>query len=790
MTHTISSLMAMSRLVRGALVCMIAIVACGVVKAQENPFAPEDGVMAEAEEAPPEGEVETESEPEAEAEAPLDAAPAPASAPAGDAPAIPPKRPSLADFSRRDAAVAAVLDLPRETPAAKLRAVLMLIDLGHSDVAALILPELLQMRLDAKQQAALVNELGSAPFMKLIRLDAPPVAGGGPGPLAGARAFAQACLAAAEAEARSPARIAQLIAQLNAPTEEDRYAARVDLRATGDPGIAAAFAALAKAQTEDARANLLLALADMRPAVDGPLLAVLADSQGQLRRDAAELAGHLKLAAAAPFLATIAISNDPSAAATARTALAKLGAPPPTRDEAEILLRRKIASLMEQPAGDEARGVWWSWNNQLQSLTSAEYPAAALRALTAARLARALAEAGGLGEPTDARLVSLYGLEEAALLGGQPAPALVKIIASLTPAELSTVLGDAIKGNHLAAAVALAGELGRRGDASILATSDGRPSPLAAALTSPVRELRFAALGAVMQLAPTRSFPGSSGVADSLWYFAAGAGDLAAITAASDIIQASNWAGQLRGLGYEATPVRTGRDALEAATDPATSPRLAVIVLDSDIGQPLLGEVVYQLRTSDRTAQVPILICSSAPRLATAHLIAQNNPLVLAMPRPHAEDALAALVEQALALAGRPPAAKEVRTAQAAQALAWLAKLLAEGSPYDELRRDASLVNRTMHVNELSGPSLALLATLGTAESQAALADFVSAQSLPIESRRQALAALATNVQRAGLQLSRDQILRQYDRYNASETADPETQQVLGQALDVIEKKQ
>jgi len=146
-------------------------------------------------------------------------------------------------------------------------------------------------------------------------------------------------------------------------------------------------------------------------------------------------------------------------------------------------------------------------------------------------------------------------------------------------------------------------------------------------------------------------------------------------------------------------------------------------------------------------------------------------------------------VEQTLALAPRPPAAGEERTAQAAQALAWLAKLLAEGSPYDELKRDAALVNRTLLISELSGPSIQVLAALGTAESQTALVDYASAQTLPIESRRAAAAAFAANVQRFGLQLTREQILRQYDRYNASETADADTQQVLGQILDVLEKK-
>ena len=40
-----------------------------------------------------------------------------------------------------------------------------------------------------------------------------------------------------------------------------------------------------------------------------------------------------------------------------------------------------------------------------------------------------------------------------------------------------------------------------------------------------------------------------------------------------------------------------------------------------------------------------------------------------------------------------------------------------------------------------------------------------------------------------GVQLKREQILVQYDRYNASETADAATQKVLGRGLDVSEKK-
>ena len=713
-----------------------------------------------------------------------DAAPAEDAAPA--APALA-DAPTLADFARREPAVAAVLDLPRETPAQKLRAVAMLIDLGHPEVASLLLPELLQSPIDDAQRAALVRELGMARFMKLIRLDSPAT----PGPLAGLREFAQACLDAAAAEARDPARIAALVEQLNAPTEDERYGTRVDLRATGDAGIVAAFAALAAAQTEDARANIMAALAEMRPAVNAPLLAVLADAQGNLRRDAAELAGHLQIDAALPLLAAVAVSTEASAASAARAALGRLGKPAPTPSEVQELLRKRLAAVGSDPLPmsiDEAGGRWWSWNPEARQLTVAEFPVPQLRALAAARLSRALSEAGGLALPADQRLIVLYGLEEAALLAREPAEPLRQAIAAMSPAEVSAALETAIERRFTAAAIQLAAELARRGDASVLATSDGRPSPLGAALISPERSLRFAALAAIMQLAPARSFPGASHVPDALWYFVAGAGDPTAITAAPDIVRASDWAGQLRGHGYESTPARRGRDALLAAIDPAVSARLGVVVLDSDIGDPLLGEVVYQLHSNDRTAGVPILIASSAPQLAAAQRIADSDPLVFAAPRPHGDGALAALVDQTIALTGRPLAAPETRTDQAAQALAWLAKLLADGAPYDELQRDGALVNRTLLTPELSGPSLAVLAALGTAESQIALLDYASAHTLPIEARRNAAAAFAANVERHGLNLTRDEILRQYDRYNASETADAETQEVLSQILDVLER--
>jgi hypothetical protein len=697
---------------------------------------------------------------------------------------------ALTDFGRHDPIIAAVLELPRDTPTAKLRAVLTLVDLGHTDVAALLLPELLAAPLDDAQRAELVRQFGSASFMRLIRLDAPAAKGATGSPLAGAREFAQKCIDAAAAAATDPARIAEILAQLNAPTEEARYAARVDLRATGEAGIAAAMTALATAKTPEARGNLLAALAELRPAVDAPLVAVLAEGRGQVRADAAMLAGQLKIRAALPWLAALAMSSGDPAAHAAQGALAKLGIPAPTPADAQALLRHELSELDAAPllAADDVHDRWWTWDAAKNMLTVADFPPRQYRVLARARLARALAEAGSEA-PADRRLTMVDVLEAAQLLGRELSADDKQQLAAMKPPELSAAIAAAVDGARYHAAARLVAELGARQDASVLSSPDGRPVPLAAVLDNPDRELRYAALAAVMQLHPQQKFPGSSALPRALWYFAAGAGEPAIVVAAPVLSRASDWAGQLRARGFEATPAATGRGALAAALDRVAAPRLAAIVLDSDIDHPPLREVVFQLRQSPRTARVPIVVATSTEHYASAQRLAAVDPLVLVAPRPQGEAALAELLDRAVALAAQPLADKGHRTAQAKQSLQWIAKLLAENAPYDELRRDAELANHALFVPELVEPAIAVLGAVGSANSQATLADFASARTLPVEVRRAAVAALTASFKRYGIQLTSQQMLAQYDRYNSSESADADTQHVLSSILDALEKK-
>jgi hypothetical protein len=129
------------------------------------------------------------------------------------------------------------------------------------------------------------------------------------------------------------------------------------------------------------------------------------------------------------------------------------------------------------------------------------------------------------------------------------------------------------------------------------------------------------------------------------------------------------------------------------------------------------------------------------------------------------------------------------RTAQAFQALTWIATLLETGHPYDEFLRDADFAGESLYDEKLFEPSLKLLAVLGTAGSQRTLVNFASDPSVELASRQQAAQAFAANVQRNGMLLTPTEITAQFDRYNASESADRGTQQVLGHLLDVLEGK-
>ena len=547
--------------------------------------------------------------------------------------------------------------------------------------------------------------------------------------------------------------------------------------------------ALAAAPEGDAgkqlRTELLFTLAQLRPGVEPMLMAALAEGEGQFRRDVVELTGYLQLTDAVPWLAAIAAGADsnPEVVAAAGAALAKMGLSVPGSAEARAVVLSELQRFESQTRPPQV-DRWWAFDRENKQISGREVSANENQTLVVARLARIL---GDLPTATvgDRRLELIYAYQVSKVLDQPLSKADEELAGQFETAQLSETLHEALANHQSSAAIACAQLLGTRADESALGSSSGLPSPLATALTCPNREVRFAALEAIMKIKPQQSFAGASGVPKALWEFASGAGDPQAIVASSVVGAASEWAGELRSRGYDATPVTSGRQALLAALN---SPRLELMFIDSDIGRPLLREVIFGLRSNPQLAQTPIAVLCSLDNLARAERIAESDDWLFATPRPHSPESIDSVLEELSSLGEASPSA-DSSVKQAATALGWLADLLENGHPYDELLRGAGLVNKTLYDPQLNSQSIEVLAVLGTAGSQRSLLDLASSPTEKIETRREAGAAFEKSVTRFGKLLTSEEILRQYDRYNASETADKETQEVLGGLLDALEKQ-
>jgi hypothetical protein len=140
-----------------------------------------------------------------------------------------------------------------------------------------------------------------------------------------------------------------------------------------------------------------------------------------------------------------------------------------------------------------------------------------------------------------------------------------------------------------------------------------------------------------------------------------------------------------------------------------------------------------------------------------------------------------------ITVAGRDASSATQRSAQAQQALDWIQSLLSKNRSFYELEYAMPVIAASLYRSGATERAIASLTKLGTPESQRTLLNFASLTTLPGAQRLLAAAAFRTSVAENGVLLTTDEILAQYDRYNASARADAQTQQILGALLDAIE---
>jgi hypothetical protein len=150
---------------------------------------------------------------------------------------------------------------------------------------------------------------------------------------------------------------------------------------------------------------------------------------------------------------------------------------------------------------------------------------------------------------------------------------------------------------------------------------------------------------------------------------------------------------------------------------------------------------------------------------------------------------MARIVAELNRLAGHSAVPAQERVVQAAQAINWLNRLLSSNRKFYDLTGVAPAIESALYQPRTATIAVAALAKLGTPESQRTLVNLASQTSLPAEVRHRADEAFRTSVRAHGVLLTTDEILTQYNRYNASATAGAQTQAILGSLLDTIESR-
>jgi CheY-like chemotaxis protein len=551
-------------------------------------------------------------------------------------------------------AVLSVLEMQRTKPADYVRSILLLIDLGRPELAKPILADLAKLELTDAQRQELVDEFGASNMLKMSQSKelAPD----------GAK-FADACMAVAAAITNNPQRIATLIGQLSDPSPETRLLAQHDLAATGSKAASAMLEAFAKEPDRDRRAALAAGIAAMHPLVDGMLLAMLDTHDPAVRADVADLLRDLHVPQAHPLVGR-------TEANTEREILTALSS-----------YERGMPVFM---ADQDNHVELWQWNDAAKQLLSVRVPADDARVIWMAKLARTLTQLQPENSVYKRRALVLAWEAGSNKDTAQNWPINPKFISQAEPRFLDEVLTEALKNNHPRAAVAAINAIAGRRDVTVLATADGKPSSLTAALSSPNRNVRFAALTAIMALDPAAPYPGSSRVPDALAWFAASSEQRRALVAMPTNTAATLLASQLTSQQFAADAANNGRELLAMARDTTD---VDAILVDMDLISPHIREVLYELRMNPTTGDVPIAILAADGRLEAAKRLADEHQRVIAVPRPHTDDAVINVVKQLAAVADRDGTPPNQRVAQATQAKAWLAKLESGAHPFYVVRR-------------------------------------------------------------------------------------------------------
>ena len=671
-----------------------------------------------------------------------------------------------------------------KTPVEIAQAAEMLVNVDLFDDAKAMLDRLQALQLNEAQLLELTTETGSAFFAEIyLRPELQPTG----------QAVGDYVLRGAQKGLQSPERYDSLLRALNSDDISARNKAVRQLRTIGEPAIANILNTFTQEDRIDDFPGVRGALNALARELPKPIVAAALATNPQVKLEAIRALEKVnsKEALSALYLATLAPNQNDLIRSTATNILntrPDASLDPASieewfhRETHEALCAKRDPALVRQPSKT------WIWDKNQQKIVAQPSNVAIDQYRVASYFARGLYESNPLSQ-SNRELFLLTQLELAKRVAGPHTPInsaqLTKEL-GLSASETNELLLQAIKRQLFPAATACCEVIKSLGDASVLSARSGGYPPLTHAILSGDRSVQFAALDAINQLDPKQAFPGSSHVVTLAVYLASGSGQPVALVGHHRTDVAQTYAASIASSGLRGEAAMTGKMLFEIAT---TSSDVEIILISDTITNPSYGNLIQQLRSDWRTSKTPVALLYSDARKgqrATARLQRYN---VTVLPFVADSALIASSVDQVVEKVSTFRQDRIERSRQAKVAIEWLAKVAKDRQVYGffELGRHQAGIQQLIYQPGFLTPVSEILSNIATPESQRQLLDFASENGLPIDQRRQAVDAFRTSVKRAGVLLTADEIMLQYNRYNSSETQPRATQELLGSVLDVIE---
>jgi CheY-like chemotaxis protein len=683
--------------------------------------------------------------------------------------------------------IRAVRDLNPQTPVELATAMNTMLDLGEPVFARYYLSRLQALQLDDPARFEIYEALGSAFFLRLHGDDSMQPEG---------RVFAREILAAGYAQATSPERVQALIDRLRDPDPSARATAIRTLRNLGPVATAEILHRLLFSPEPTELPNFRQALRSMGDDAVGPLLAGSRASHPQVQTESIiALASYQSPEVNQALLrAFFSPKSSDSMKQFAFQSLSRRGSEP---TDSRIVEDRFYEMAMDYLMGRQTlrqgllgEATLWQWDTASNRLVSSTVPTSTAVRITASQLAADLYELQP-ASPRNRALYLLTHLESAKRIAGPSRrvdlSSVSEVLGKIDLVELERVLADALKLDLIPAATACCQLLGEMGSSDLVVSATSRPRPLVEAILSGDRYLQFAVLEAIHKLDPQQAFVGSSYIFSMAVFMASSQGREAALVGDHRLEIAQSYAAHLSLERLTGLPATQGQELFALATQ---NPDVELIVISDNLQRPAYLELLPQLRSDMRTKRLPIAVlirdAETSVRLQT---LTARDTFLISMPMSLEPGQIVSQVRRLKAL-NRPWTVELLDRQHHAQVAAnWLHKIASDRQRYrfyDLGSREQELM-KIIYLPGLAEQGSALLQSLGTANAQRELLNFVGQSGFPLESRQAAAQAFAETIKRGGTMLTREEVLQQYHRYNASAVESAEAQQLLGSILDALE---